>query len=169
MRPLIPLIETAESLDFLGKEKITMNKAICILFLLFVSFNVCAEERYYCGAMSGVNTPLNKPSFLKKIKLLFTNGVEKTETLSDFVIVIDGDNSYIQDVGNPEKTPLLLFTNTDEKAELLSIGTVASSIYSIDKIRKKILQAKNGILPTNLYNVLKIDLPYQMIMSSDCR
>ena len=144
-------------------------KKILVLFAILYSFQANAAETYYCEAMSGVSTPLVKPSFLNKISLWFTNGVEKTKTISDFRIVIDGDNSYIQMVGDEDKTPLILFVNTDEKAELLEIGTVASSIYSIDKVRKKILQAKNGILPSNLSNILKIELPYQIITNGNCR
>ena len=145
-----------------------MKKSLYILAAFCICSNAYALECYYCNAMTGVSTPLVKPSLLKKIALWLNNGVEKTNSISDFRIVIDGENSYLQNTSDPEKTPLLLFTNTDEKAELLEIGTVASSIYSIDKIHKKVLQAKNGILPTNLYDIFKIELPYQMIMSSDC-
>ena len=144
-------------------------KKILILLSILYTFQANAQESYYCEAMTGVTTPLEHPSLLKKIRLWFSNGTETTKSISDFRIVIDGENSYIQNTSDSEKVPLLLFTNTDEKAELLEIGTVASSIYSIDKIHKKVLQAKNGILPTNLYNIFKIELPYQIIMSSDCR
>lgn len=145
-----------------------MKKLLILLSILY-AFQANAQESYYCEAMTGVTTPLEKPTLLKRIRLWFSNGTEKTVSVSDFRIVIDGENSYIQIASDTEKTPLLLFTNTDEKAELLEIGTVASSIYSIDKIHKKVLQAKNGIMPTNLHGIFKIDLPYQMIMSSDCR
>lgn len=143
-------------------------KKLLVFLLMLYAFNVNAQEIYFCEAMDGVITPLEKPNLWKKITLWFSNGVEKTKTFSDFRIVIDGENSYIQDTNDSEKTPLLLFTNTDEKAELLAIGTVASSIYSIDKVRKKVLQAKNGILPSHLHGILKIDIPYQAIFSSDC-
>ena len=144
-------------------------KKILILLSILYTFPANAQESYYCEAMTGVITPLEHPSLLKKIRLWFSNGTETTKSISDFRIVIDGENSYIQNTSDSEKVPLLLFTNTDEKAELLEIGTVASSIYSIDKIHKKVLQAKNGILPTNLNNIFKIELPYQVIMSSNCR
>lgn len=136
---------------------------------MFFTFNAYGAETYYCDVMTGVGTPLRNPGFLKKIKLWFSNGVEKNETISGFRIVIDGDNSYMQNDNDPEKTPVLLFANTDEKAELLLVGTVASSIYSIDKIHKKVLQAKNGILPTSLRHIFNIERPYQMILSGDCR
>lgn len=144
-------------------------KKIIFLFCFFVCFNTYAQETYYCEAMTGVNTPLNEPSLLKKIYLWFHNGVEKTQSVSDFRIVIDGKKSYIQNTNSEDKDYLILFNNTDEKAELLEIATVASSIYTIDKVHKKVLQAKNGVLPINLKNILKIDLPYQIIMSSNCR
>ena len=166
---LILIVSSSESQEEV-KDKEKMKKLLFILTtFLYICTSAYAQESYYCEAMSGVTTPLEKPNFLKKVLLWINNGTEKTKSISDFRIVIDGENSYVQIASDTEKTPLILFTNTDEKAELLEIGTVASSIYSIDKIHKKVLQAKNGILPTNLKYLFKIDLPYQMIMSSSCR
>lgn len=146
-----------------------MKKFYVILISFFLFTNAFAAETYYCEAMTGVNTPLIKPNAMKKIYLWFHNGVEKNKSISDFRIVIDGNNSYIQDANSPEKDKLILFSDTEEKAELLQIGTVASSIFTIDKVHKKVLQAKNGVLPTQMKPLFKIDLPYQMIMSGNCR
>lgn len=134
-----------------------MKKLIFIFCILF-SFNTMATEIYSCKSLSGYTTPLKKNE----------KEITKTETISDFKIVVDGKNSYILTPDN-QKTPLLLFNETDEKAELLEIGTVASSIYSIDKKTKKILQAKNGIVPEDFSELLDIEIPYQIIMSGVCK
>lgn len=117
-----------------------------------------ATEIYNCETLSGYSTPLKKNE----------KEITKTETVSDFKIVVDGKNSYILTSDN-QKTHLLLFNETDEKAELLEIGVVASSIYSIDKKTKKILQAKNGIIPEDFSELLDIEIPYQIIMSGVCK
>ena len=145
-----------------------MKKFLILLLVIFAT-KAYAYESYYCDAMSGVNTPLKEPNLWNKIYLWFHNGVETTKSVSDFKIVIDGKNSFLQNADEEEKTPLILFNETEEKVELLEIGSIASSIYSIDKINKKVLQAKNGILPTGFYPLFKIELPYQIIMSSKCR
>ncbi len=147
-----------------------MKKIVLILAFTFVSFNTLSAETYYCdsGALTGVTTSIKKPSFLKKIKLWVGNGVETDKISSGFRIVVDGDNSYIQSDGDPEKTKLILFVNTDEKAELLASGEVASAIYSIDKVHKKVMFARNTIVPTEWRYLLNAE-PYQTILSGNCR
>jgi hypothetical protein len=144
-------------------------KASLILSLLLPYSITEAKESYYCDKLEGLTTPLNEKSKIWELMRPIHNGVETTETISGFKIVIDGNNSYIQNENSEDKTPLLLFYNSDEKAELLEPGSVASSLWTLDKTKKQIYQAKNGLLENKFKPLLNITQGYQMILKGNCR
>ena len=143
-------------------------KKIFIIPLFLLSFSANAREVYFCSEMIGTTTPLTEKSSLwNKFKWLH-HGVEETKTvLGEMKIVVDNNNSEI--VVNGESTPLTLFNDNDDKAELLEIGKVCSFIHSIDKANKKLLSVKNCIVPTELKSILNITKPYQMMMTAECK
>ena len=144
-------------------------KYILIVIICLISFGIKAKETYYCEQMTGLTTPLSAKGKLWNSFKWFNKNVETTSTISAFQIVIDDKNSYLQDEITKDKTPLLLFMDNDEKAELLQIGTVASSIYTIDKFKKQIYQAKNGLITNKFKKNFNIQHGYQMIMKGNCR
>ena len=144
-------------------------KYILIVIICLISFGIKAKETYYCEQMTGLTTPLSAKGRLWNSFKWFNKNVETTSTISAFQIVIDDKNSYLQDEITKDKTPLLLFMDNDEKAELLQIGTVASSIYTIDKFKKQIYQAKNGLITNKFKKNFNIQQGYQMIMKGNCR
>lgn len=149
----------------------TLNKILMVSFLSLqlISSPAFAAETYYCDKMHGLSTPLREKSKFWNLTKSIHHGVEKTETMSGFRIVLDGENSYIQNDGSKDKDPLILFSDSDEKAELLEIGSVASSIWTIDKIKKQIYQAKNGLVTSKFKPLLNIDRGYQIILTGNCR
>ena len=139
-----------------------------MFFLFLLSFSANAREVYYCSEFYGVTTPLKEKSWIWNKLKWFHHGVEETKTiLGDSRIIVDGQNSEI--IVDGESTPLILFNNNDDKAELLEVGTVASAIYTIDKVNKKTLYVKNGFVPLNLRNIINIDRGYQMMMTAECK
>lgn len=148
-----------------------MKKTILLtLLLFFYATDIQSAEVFYCDELSGVSTPLKEKSFWwNKFKWLH-NGVEKTQTVTGKnKIVIDGIKTRIESLNVPEPTELIIIQNTEDKAELLEVGSVASAIYTIDKANKKLLYVKNGLVPFKLKSIIKIEKGYQMMMTADCQ
>jgi hypothetical protein len=130
------------------------------LFIALICIkNAVCSSIYVCDKMKGYTTlQQSRPTLIEKLKFKYI-GVDSVESLSDMVFVVDGERSYAKTSDSEQKTPLFLIQDTEEKVELLEIGTLASSIYTIDKKHKKLYQAKNGVIVKG----------YQIIMESNCR
>ena len=137
----------------------------CCLF----SLNAIAKETWVCPQLKGYTSLLENASKWEKIKAKFRFGLIETYTiLGKNQIIIDGDNSRLVTETDSKPTPLLLFNNNDSKADLLEIGSVASSIYTIDKKQKKLFYVGNGVVPEELKGFFHIENGYQKAMTANC-